>query len=43
MESCILCLWMLRKDFGSSKQTQILWTLLSFVVLECRKGNALVR
>jgi hypothetical protein len=37
----MLCLWMPRSDFGSIKQPQTLQTLLSFMVLDCRKGNAL--
>ncbi len=35
----MLCLWILRNDFGSIEQTQTLQTLLSFMVLDYRKGN----
>jgi hypothetical protein len=37
----MLCLWILSNDFGSIKQTQTFQTLLSFMVLDCPKGNVL--
>jgi len=35
----MLCLWILRSDFGSIEQTQTLQTLLSFMLLDRRKEN----